>query len=421
MKLAHLSLALCVFVAAFGALDANAAAQRATRPIAIASFNMAWAGTADDFKRHLDVCNKAAVNWCDTRARIARGDSAPTAEEKARAEKCQADTLAAAGGKDASMMIAPCNAYRFAKAPTRGAVPDQSSLRNLAAYEGKLAGLTATLDKLIVDENVKVIAFQEVKSREAVVTVLGRHAPRFEVCVAKHNAFQTLAFAWEKAVATGAGACVTHEPLAIFDPPNDAAAFRRVRPGLALELSIDGAPVTFLNVHLKSGCANIVATERFPARLLTDASEACEVLNRQTPILESWLDNIASRSPRIVWLGDFNRRIDEEVAANLARDKVRADGTDPVGPNKIDAKGKVATQYLWPEISDGAPLLHQIPLSDGDGGCKGFVGLDHVVVSDTIARDNPGTIPSKKIAVVTTPGQTMETADHCPRIVKLHL
>lgn len=389
-------------------------------PIAIASFNMAWAGSMDDFRRYVEVCAKPEVNWCDTRARTLRGAAGPTPEEKARADKCQADTIAAAGGREASMMVAPCNAYRHAQPPVPGMpLPDPNEVRVPAAYAAKLTGLTATVDRLIEQDKVRVLAFQEVKSRAVIETVLGRHAARFDICVARHDAFQTIAFAWDKSVTSKPGACTTHDALAIKDPPNDPAAFRRVRPGLALELEIGGAPVTFLNVHLKSGCANIVATDRFPARLLTDPSEACEVLNRQTPLLENWIEAIAAKSPRLVWLGDFNRRIDEEAAARIAAKDVRTDGSDPASPNRVDANGKVSTRYLWPELSDGSPTLHQVPLSQGDGGCGGFVGLDHIVISDALKAINPGTIASRKVPVVNAPGQKIETSDHCPRIVEL--
>ncbi|MBL8512689.1 MAG: hypothetical protein JNJ55_01755, partial [Betaproteobacteria bacterium] len=333
-------------------------------PTGIASFNMAWAGTAEDFKKYLDVCGAPAVNWCDTRARTLRGASGPTAEEQARAKQCEASILSAAGGPEASMMVAPCNAYRINAPFVPGAPPvDQTPARKPEAYAQKLKGLQATVERLVEQEGIKVIAFQEVKSKAVIDTVLGKFAPRFENCVATHNAFQTIAFAWDKSVTSKPGVCTTHSALAIKDPPNDPAAFRRVRPGLALELVLNGAPVTFMNVHLKSGCANIVATERFPARLLTDANDACDVLNRQVPLLEDWLDGIAAKSPRLVWLGDFNRRIDEEAAANIAKDQVRSDGSDAAGPNKVGADGKVATKYLWQELSDGKPTLHQVPLS----------------------------------------------------------
>ncbi|NJR71833.1 MAG: hypothetical protein HC782_01340 [Gammaproteobacteria bacterium] len=225
-----------------------------------------------------------------------------------------------------------------------------------------------------------------------------------------------------KSLASTPGECVTESQLAIKDPPNDPNAFRRVRPGLALRLMINNQNVTFLNVHLKAGCASVNNSDaRYPGRLLTDANEACEVFNRQVPILENWVDTVAATSPRFVLLGDFNRRIDDEEAINIEKSQVRADGRDPASANIVAANGKVTTRYLWPEISDGAPLLHQVPLSTKDGGCTGFQGLDHIVISDVLKKINAGQIPSQKIGVVTKPGQTIETSDHCPRVVTLRL
>lgn len=425
LSLVRLSLFLpMAFLATADAQTASppAAPSANAKPVAlgIASFNMAWAGTIEDFRRHLEVCGAPSVNWCDTRARTMRGASGPTPEEQARAKLCEASILNAAGGAEASMMVAPCNAYRINQPFVPGAPPvDQTPARKPEAYAQKLNGLRATVEHLVEVEKIAVLAFQEVKSRETITAVLGKHASRFDVCVANHNAFQTLAFAWDKAVTSKPGTCTTHSALAIKDPPADPAAFRRVRPGLALELTINGGSVTFMNVHLKSGCANIVATERFPARLLTDSHEACEVLNRQVPLLEDWLDNIAARSPRLVWLGDFNRRIDEEAAANIAKDQVRSDGSDAAGPNKAGVDGKVTTKYLWPELSDGKPILHQVPLSTAETGCTGFQGLDHIVISDALKAINPPSLASRKVAVVSTPGQPIETSDHCPRVVRL--
>jgi endonuclease/exonuclease/phosphatase family metal-dependent hydrolase len=384
---------------------------------------MAWAGTAADFLQHRAVCGNPKVNWCETRARTLRGASAPTPEEDARAKACQDATLATVGGQDASMLIAPCNAYRSGQPPQPGVPPlDPNTTRTAEAYQLKLDGLRATVEGLIANDGVRVIAFQEVKSSEVIQYVLGKFASQYDVCAARHNAFQTLAFGWDKKLTAKPGVCVTQADLAIKDPPNDPAAFRRVRPGLALTLTINKSPVTFMNVHLKAGCASVNnSNERFPGRLLTDANEACEVLNRQVPILENWIESVAATSPRFVLLGDFNRRIDDEAAMSIEKNQVRSDGTDPASPNKVDAKGKVATRYLWQELSDGTPTMHQIPLSTKDGGCTGFQGLDHIVISDALKKLNVGEIMSKKVSVVTKPDQIIETSDHCPRIAKLKM
>ena len=114
-------------------------------------------------------------------------------------------------------------------------------------------------------------------------------------------------------------------------------------------------------------------------------------------------------------MGDFNRRIDDEEKLAVAKDKVRADGSDPAGAHRI-ANGKVATRYLWPELNDGTPVLHQMPLSTNEGGCTGFTGLDHIVVSEALKKLNPGVVFSKKVGVAEKPGQRIETSDHCPRV-----
>ncbi len=412
-----------VALACIASMHATAAPPAPAAGVGIASFNMAWAGTANDFKKYMEVCGAPAVNWCDTRAWIVRGASEPTADELARAKSCEAATFSAAGGRAASMMIAPCNAYRFATPPVRDAPPrDLSKLRSTEAYAAKLNGLRATVENLIERENIRVIAFQEVKSKETVEAVLGKFAGRFDVCMAAHDAFQTLGFAWDKSLASKPGMCVTNEALAIKDPANDPKAFRRVRPGLALELTINDAPVTFLNVHLKAGCANAISTDRYPGRLVNDAFPTCEVFNRQVPILEDWLDAVATKTPRFILLGDFNRLIDEEQPLNIAKDQVRGDGSDPASINKKDANGKVSTKYLWPEIADGVPVaLHQVPLSTKEGGCTGFTGLDHAVISDALRKLNTGIIPSRKVAVRGVAGEplSMEVSDHCPRILQL--
>ena len=385
----------------------------------IASFNMGWAGTPVEFARYLSVCSAPAVNYCDTRPRIERGATAATDAEKARAAKCQADTMAAAGGRDASMMVPPCNAYRPPRPAPGGPRVDLAVSRVPSAYQEKMEQLAATVDRIISNEGVRVIAFQEVSGAEVVKLVLGRHADTFEVCAAKHNAFQTLAFAWDRTLTTRPGVCETESRLAVLDGANDPQAFRRVRPGLALALTVNGEPVTFLNVHLKSGCASVTNEDaRFPGRLLDNPAEACDVLNRQVAPLEEWIESVAKKSPRFVWMGDFNRRIDDEEKLAIARDGVRADGSDPAAPHKPH-NGKVPTRYLWPELNDGSPSLYQVPLSTKEGGCTGFIGLDHIVISEALKRSNPGVVFSNKVGVAEKPGQRIETSDHCPRVARL--
>src|SRR5690348_4871192 len=87
-----------------------------TSSIGIAVFNAAWAGTMDDFKRHVEVCSTPEVNWCSARSRRKRRGSGDV-EEEVQATLCQKHFIAAAGGPEAATMIAPCTAYGARKHP----------------------------------------------------------------------------------------------------------------------------------------------------------------------------------------------------------------------------------------------------------------------------------------------------------------
>jgi hypothetical protein len=388
---------------------------RETSPIGIAVFNMAWAGTVDDFKRHAEICSAPEVNWCSNRAKISRGALHPAPEEAVRSRKCQEAFEEAAGGADAAMMIAPCTAYgirRTRKPPETGEMIEN--------YHLKLDGLRATVEDLIRNKKIRVIAFQEIKSKEVIEQVLGKFAGQFDICVAPHTTFQTVAFAWDKAISMGASGCTTNAELALAENPANKF-MHRVRPGLSLELVISGSPVTFMNVHLKSGCATLRTGSGFPGHKLTDSEPACAVLNRQIPVLEDWIERIARQSPRFVLLGDFNRRIDEEARAQIARREVREDGSDPAGLNPRDELGNVKSDYLWQEIADGKPSMYQVRLTSMESGCTGFKGLDHIVISGPVRQSQAGAPSSSKMALVKKEGQRIATSDHCPRITILEL
>ena len=396
-------------------LPVSAQTQEIT-PVGIAAFNMAWAGTVDDFKRHVEVCSAPEVDWCDSRIKIPRGGQRAAPEEEIRAKRCRDATIAAAGSFEAMMMTAPCNAYGKRKHPARAETVEN--------YNAKLSGLRATVENLIQNENIQIIAFQEVKSREVIAHVLGKFSEQFNVCVAPHSAFQTVAFAWDKSIPSnpsGMNRCAPNSDLAIMEQSEGESSVHRIRPGLALKLVINGAPVTFLNIHLKSGCANLKTGRGFVGHKLTDLDPACEILNRQTPIIEDWVESVAKESPRFVLFGDFNRRIDEEAAAPVAKTEVRTDGTDPAEPNTKDERGRVKSSYLWQEIADGFPVMHQVPLASTEPGCTGFKGLDHIVVSDSIKQAQTHALGSRKIAVVKKRPQPIATSDHCPRVTVLEL
>lgn len=381
--------------------------------VGFASFNLAWAGTASDFSRHVQVCSSPAVNWCDTRAKVPKGATEPTKEEKDRAKLCQVNIDRAAGGAQEAMQVAPCNAYKLTSKKATANVTEM--------YEEKLQGLRETLDMLIVGPKVKIFAFQEVKSAEVISEILGAHVADFEICVAPHSAFQTVGFAWRKNLSEAPAKCNPENALSIKENPKDPASLRFLRPGLSLELVVNGAPITVMNVHLKSACANLVNGGGFVGRELTDADPACQILNRQVVPLENWIERVAASSPRFIVMGDFNRKIDEEAKIKVALDRVRTDGSDRAGPNKANSNGQVSSRYLWWEISDGTPSLHQVSARKLSTGCNGFLGLDHILLSPDLYAQQPNEPNSVKLPVLQKTNQKIITSDHCPRVTNLNL
>jgi endonuclease/exonuclease/phosphatase family metal-dependent hydrolase len=400
-----------VFAALLAGCVAVGSAQ--AEEIGIASFNLAWAGTAADFRRHVEVCSAADVQWCDTKARTARGAAGPTPAEEARAQQCQAAVDRATGGAAQSLLVAPCNAYKLnARKIAAG---------GLTLYDDKLAGLTKTIDRLVSEHGIDVIAFQEVRSDDVIRTILGSHAALFDSCVAGHTGFQTVGFAWRKDKTSTPGQCTPEGSLATKEKPEDPASLRTVRPGVALNLTVGGAPLTFMNVHLKSACANLVTGGGFPGRELTDPDPACQVLNRQVVPLENWIEAVARATPMFVLLGDFNRRVDQEAQRRVLRRQVRQDGSLPDSPNTAGPDGRVSSRFLWQEISDGKPRLVQVPLAPATTGCTGFIGLDHILISRALRLQQSNPLSSVKVQVEKKPRQTIATSDHCPRITQLDI
>ncbi|MBL8279760.1 MAG: hypothetical protein JNL93_24050 [Pelomonas sp.] len=396
----------------FGALLVSVCLSSPAAELGIASFNIAWAGTTDDFAEHIRVCTAPTVNWCDTRARIPKGAKEPTTEEALRAKQCQAAFDEVAGGPAKALLVAPCNAYRLTA--TKWAKTTSE------AYAEKLDGLRKTVHGLIVDRKVDVIAFQEVRSEAAIKEVLNEHSTEFDACVAAHSSFQTVGFAWRRSVSSKPGKCTAEPGLAIKEQPNDSESLRFLRPGLALRLRIGNEPVTLMNVHLKSSCANLRDSAAFKGHELTDPDAACLVLNRQVAPLEAWVERVSKDSPLFVLLGDFNRRLDEEAEAKVPADQVRADGSDPAKPNKPGPNGEVGTRFLWQELSDGDPSLVQIPLKPATG-CKGFVGLDHILISEALSARQTVQLESEKLPIEQKDKQLIMTSDHCPRVSRVSL
>lgn len=74
-----------------------------------------------------------------------------------------------------------------------------------------------------------------------------------------------------------------------------------LRYGVVVRLFGEVDTVDVMAVHLKSGC--------FVDDYSTSDRRACEVLERQVPVLDQWIEDHVSAKDKFVILGDFNHRL----------------------------------------------------------------------------------------------------------------
>jgi len=158
-----------------------------------------------------------------------------------------------------------------------------------------------------------VVALQEVDGPPAAKLVFPAH----DFCFTRRRHVQNVGFAIRRGIPYRCNA--DYRTLAPRGSGVRYGADLTLYPGTAQEIRL-------LAVHLKSGC---------PAGSLAAAREACNILQRQVPALEGWIDRRAQERARFAVVGDFNRHLARETAP--ARDR----------------SGRVLA--LWPEIDDGDP------------------------------------------------------------------
>ncbi len=162
-------------------------------------------------------------------------------------------------------------------------------------YE-RLAGYARQLD-------ADIIALQEVDGAEAAQRVFSPADYNFFFSSRDHN--QLTGFAVKKSLA------------ASQNPDLAALGLEgRVRHGTDISVTHNNVDLRFLSIHLKSFCFDDP---------LDSASDDCQKLKQQIPILEDWIDARAAENIPFVILGDFNRRFD------------------------------TPGDTFWPEIDDGVP------------------------------------------------------------------
>ena len=157
--------------------------------------------------------------------------------------------------------------------------------------EDDLARLRAFAAALPID----VIALQEVDGEDAARAIFPGH----EFCFTKRRHVQNVGFAVRKGLRYRCNR--DYEALGLPEDTVRWGADITVEPGTGREMRL-------LAVHLKASC------NRDP---LTTQRDDCQLLQRQVPVLEEWIDSRARAKESCGVIGDFNRRFDRERVRDL--------------------------------------------------------------------------------------------------------
>jgi len=416
------------------ATAAASAAHGQTEPLRIATWNLGWHVSQQELSPWIAQCSR-------TYARDAQGVWRLVAAGTPQARRGWdiEESRATLEGVDLSVMP-PCGVYL---------TPAFQGIEVTAnAYARRVAQVARVL---AADVRPDVIAFQEVSGSQAVREALGPASADYHVC-SFDGAYkvQRLAFAWKKTLGAAAQACTDLPALSLPALPPE----RRVRPGYAVTLELGGRRVRFLTLHLKSGCVTPLEKDRLDGNQGRD--DPCPVLQKQVAPLEQAWEQLADGVDGFVVLGDFNRNLWHEAGRVAGAEAVRSDGqTDLALPRPAG----VATRNLLAEVNDGSPAASRAVLleatcpgtrevaaacaaartvrldnaqrallaSPAGLGCRNAVGLDHVLVSQSLAASVVG---AAKVPLGTGgrslgprppqfPEPLLAVSDHCPLVFEI--
>lgn len=404
----------------------------AARDVTLATWNLGWHMSLAEARAWIAACDGPFVLNPGT------GLWEPAADPAAPGAKRGWDLK---WGRDAKIVWdirvrAPCDVYQA----NWKVVPVTE-----AAYAKRIAQVRSVLDGL----DANVLAFQEVSGEQSVREVLPDNGAGYSFCAFSSHAVQRLVIAWKTSLGPGVE-CEVEDALSLPDNPAD----RRPRPGLSVALVIDGKRLRVMTVHLKSSCVSpLEATQSNPQKgQLAGGDDNCVILQQQVGPLEAWIEAKAT-GPTVV-LGDFNRNLPHELHAFKATE-VRTDGSDPKGP----LKAGVLSKSLIGEVNDGVPagtLLALVdtacptnaltadycrrakteafttealrPLTRWENlGCRNPIGLDHVLVSASLAAGATaekialGKFGGTRPASDRFPDPLLAVSDHCPVKVRVSL
>ena len=127
------------------------------------------------------------------------------------------------------------------------------------------------------------------------------------------------------------------------------------RYGTHVALDLGGTKIDLLSVHLKSYCFSNNEDKR--------EKDDCFKLNRQVPVLESWIDERLQLGRHVIVLGDFNRRF------------------------------AIEGDRVWADLADGEPADIALAAGSGTPACWGGrfrEFIDHIVLSESLQKQLVG-------------------------------
>lgn len=311
----------------------------------------------------------------------------------------------------------------------------------VAAYNKRLQQLNDFLQNTIPAD---IYAFEEVSGEQAVREALPGGGNGYNICTFSDFKVQRLAIAW-KAELGEAAACTVEAELSLPDNPEED----QPRPGLSVDLNIDGELVRVLVVHLKSSCVSPLEAS---GNLTDDQDRDCRILQQQIVPFENWVEDQFGATDKVILLGDFNRNFWHEVHET---GPVRTDGSSP----QTSLPAGVLAKDLFGEVFDDNPaattvtlLQEECPvnaptmalcqkgeteilssderkqLSHSESlGCRNPLGLDHILISRGInaagsaEHISVGVFGGTKPANTAHPDPLLAISDHCPMVAKLTL
>jgi endonuclease/exonuclease/phosphatase family metal-dependent hydrolase len=153
----------------------------------------------------------------------------------------------------------------------------------------------ARLARYVDVVNPDIIALQEVDGAGAASRILDPQ--QYRIFLTDEDDMQRPALA----VRRGRGIDIQQNPDVVGLDLLDGQP-RSLRRGLDATITIGKSSLRVLVVHLKSGCFS-------PAQ----KGEACDLINRQAPIIQAWIDARQAEGQAFAVLGDFNRRLGNQA------------------------------------------------------------------------------------------------------------